>query len=63
MGNITESDWELLDLESLENHLAKVEARGKPDDYLYVADLSDYIAMLKEDDESEESIDGDEDAV
>jgi hypothetical protein len=47
--HIAEEDWELLDLESLENHLAKVEARGNADDYLYAADLSDYIAMLKED--------------
>lgn len=48
MANLTEDDWEYLDLEGLQEHLADVIHRDIEDDYLYIADLEDYIEMLKE---------------
>jgi len=49
MMNIREDDWDVLNLEYLEEHLVEVQLRDLPEDYLYVADLIDYIAMVKED--------------
>lgn len=48
MGNVTEADWEYLDLEGLHEHLAEVIHRNRADDYLYIADLEDYIEMLRD---------------
>lgn len=43
MAEVTEADWEYLDLEGLHEHLADVIHRDNEDDYLYIADLEDYI--------------------
>lgn len=48
MANVTEADWEYLDLEGLHEHLADVIHRDNEDDYLYIADLEDYIEMLRD---------------
>lgn len=47
MPYISMEDWGLLDLESLEKHLAIVVERNRRDENLYATALQDYIDDLR----------------